>query len=219
MPNLEIASSHRAPKLPDDRHVPSHGCIRLEDSSQARTSSIDREWETLSAVLTPSNVLPTVSARPRMETLPGIGVVDLPVLAVAPEPRRSAGARFLISVLAATLASSAVFVGISAWQSYLPNSDAGELAPVALVAAAPLTRLAEAQSLPSPSPVALAPEVPATASNTETPSTKTAGNGKPQQHAASTALRASAEASAPRPMTTKNLRPRKAALAPTDNPY
>jgi len=154
-----------------------------------------------------------------METLPGIGVVDLPVLAVEAKPRRSAGARFFISVLAATLASSVVFVGISAWQSHLPNSAAVALAPVAPVFAVPLTRSPEAQSVPSLSPVVLAPEIPTMTSNAEPASAKASGSGKSQPHAASIAVRVSAEAAASRSVTTNNFRTRKAARPPTDNPY
>jgi len=220
MPNLEIASSPRAPKLPEDHpHVPFHSCIRLEDSSRARTSSIDAEWETLSVVATERSALPTVSARPRMETLPGIGTVDQPAATVVPKPRRSAGSRLFISVLAATFTSSVAFIGISAWQSQQPHSFAVALAPIAPIAPAPPPRSAEAPSLSSPAPVALAARAPTLASNTELAPAKPASRGNAQPRSISSATRPSAEAPAPRPVTSNRFRAHKIVLAATDNPY
>ena len=217
MPNLEIASPPRAPKLPDNQpRVPFHTCIRLEDSSRARTSSIDAEWEALSAVPTECEVLPTVSARPRMETLPGIGTVDLPAPSVVPKPRRSAGSRLFISMLAATLTSSVAFVGMSAWQSHEPHSFAIAPAPVARV---PQPHLAEAPSWSSPAPVALALQAPAIAGDAEPAPAKLTRQDQPQPRAVTTAARLGSEGPAPRTMPTRSYRVRKVALAPTDNPY
>jgi|GEM_PF-1592549 len=229
MPNREVTSSPRAPQLPDHHpRVPFHTCIRLEDSSRARTSSIDAEWDALSVVSTEEcYALPTVSARPRMETLPGIGTVDLPAPSVVTKPRRSAGARLFFSVLAATLASSAAFIGISAWQSHGLHSVALSLAPVALAAPATQPRSAgvpSPSSPPSPSPVTLAPQPGASVSaaivsNAEPAPAKPTRYGTTQPRSASTPTRPSAEAPAARPVTTHSFRTRKVALAPTDNPY
>ncbi|HEX2669481.1 MAG TPA: hypothetical protein VHM25_01350 [Polyangiaceae bacterium] len=222
MPNLEIASPSRAPKSPDNHpRVPFHTCIRLEDVHRARTSSIDAEWETLSAVPTDEgNTLPIVSARPRMETLPGIGTVDEPTPNVVTKPRRSAGARLFVSMLAATFASSIAFVGASAWQSHEPNAVAIALAPAARVAPlapAPLPRPVQIPSS-SPSPVAVEPRAVAVVSDAEPASAKPAHSLTPQPGSASTVTPPTAVASAARTATPHRFRSRKVALTPTDNP-
>lgn len=222
MPNPQTASSPRAPKLPDTlRQIPLHTCIRLEESGRARTSSIDAEWETLSALPAQVQPLPRVTARPRIETLPGIGSVDLPPLEVAlPNPQRSAGSRLLVSVFAATLASSLAFIGVSTWQtqqahsSQQPNSIS-----VALAAPASLPRSVPAQSLSLPPPAAPAPPAPATASIAEPSPTKPANPGERQPRSGSSAIRPSSKVAAPRLLATSGPRAHKVALASTDNPY
>jgi hypothetical protein len=217
MPNLEVASSPRAPQLPDDpHHIPFHTCIRLEDSNQARTSSIDAEWERLFVVPTERNALPTVSARPRMETLPGLGTVDQPAPTLVPKPRRSAGSRLFVSMVAATLASAVAFVGIRAWENRQPSSIAIALASVAPAA---LPRSAETPSWSSPAPVALAARAPALASNIELAPAKPAPLGTPEPRPISNATHPSAAAPAHRPLTSNSFRARKVVLVATDNPY
>ena len=130
-----------------DGPLPFRTCIRLEGASQtARTSSIDAEWDSLWVEATRQSTLETVSARPRFETLPGLGTerqpeppapelectttfaADRPASS-APEPtappptiatkaRRSGRTPSLISILAAALSISLGFVGVFVWRNH-----------------------------------------------------------------------------------------------------
>jgi hypothetical protein len=127
-----------------DCPLPIRACIQLEDLSQtARTSSIDAAWETLSVAPTQENTFQTVSARPRFETLPGLGVESRPALqaeetewtttldgerlarsatvrsapraARASEPRRSGRSSVLSSILAAALSLGLAIFAVLVW--------------------------------------------------------------------------------------------------------
>jgi hypothetical protein len=170
--------------------LPFRTCIHLEDSSQAgRTSSIDAEWDALSVASTQPCALQALSARPRLDTLPGIGPAGRlasqahelermttlgagrPASATslrstqseAPKPRRSLRSRLLVSTLAATLSSGLALVAVVVW-----DSDTGLSASRAL-ALGVQSNLAAAISAPYPSPMsdpsqtpisALAPPLP-----------------------------------------------------------
>lgn len=162
-------------------HIPFRTCIRLEDVSQARTSSIDAEWESLSLAKAQERTLPTASARPRFETLPGIGPETRP--RAEPKPRGSRGRP--LQLLAATLSLSLALVA----------ALAGPIDPGIFSARSPVLSVqskfvASATSEPSVSPISApalplavarvsAAEPPLTASQSEPPRAKPMRRRKP----------------------------------------
>ncbi|HYQ44969.1 MAG TPA: hypothetical protein VER11_23445 [Polyangiaceae bacterium] len=215
MPNRETTS--------DQAHVPFHSCIRLEDVGQARTSSIDAEWDTLSFAVIPERTLPTVSARPRFETLPGLGPESEPAIA----PRRSHRPVLLVSMLAAALA-----IGFSFVAAVVERNSPILFAPPTL--APPVVTKSEQSNLPAltseppprtsdtapPLPSArVAPaQAPALASKVEPPLAKVARNSRAMPRAILSTARVASEIPEPRFSSVNNHRAGQA-LASTDNPY
>ena len=173
MPNPETTSTAG--------HVPFRTCIRLEDVSEARTSAIDAEWESLSAVEAPECALPTALARARFETLPGLGPESEPAAA---KPRLSQRSSSLGSTLAATLAISLALAAVLVLR-VCPGIFARLAAsarPSLLVATskpAPSLRSVPSEPLLSHSAVSAEARIPE--SKVEPPPTKPARNNKPRR--------------------------------------
>ena len=213
MPNPEPTSN--------DHPVPFRTCIRLEDVRHTRTSSIDAEWEALAIAPTQESTLPSVSARPRFETLPRLGPVSQP--AAAPTPPRSRRSPLLVAVLAAALSMSLALLVAFIWRNELEV-----FAPPTLALGAQSNPIA-ATSEPSVSPLAapaqplaaLVPTAvfPTAASETEPPPAKPAHKSKPAPRSMPPAARWAIEIPAPRLASANSFRAHPGALAGTDNPY
>jgi len=203
MPN-SLSKSPTRSEVP----LPFRHCIRLEGFSQTgRTSSIDAEWEALSVASTHERTLPTASARPRFETLPGLGPASEPTASAPPvtlAPRVSARSPRLGSALAATLSLSLVVVAVLVWRS--DTGIAAAPAPAASVQSNLVVAMSDPSQLPMShasqppdtsqpraSSLARGPEASAATSKHDPPKFKPRRHGKPQ--------------------------PRKSVLLATDNPY
>ncbi|HYQ01145.1 MAG TPA: hypothetical protein VER96_20885 [Polyangiaceae bacterium] len=212
MPNPETT--------PDDARVPSHSCISLDDINQPRTSSIDAGWDTLSVVPAEEDLLPTVSARPRFETLPGLGPDS--DLAVAPKPRRARRAPLGEFVLRAMLVLTLAAAVVVTWRNTSVFFEQAALVPIlqsnlVAVASQPVASPVAFVAPPLATAVALVAEPPVPASNVELPPAKPASQGKPLPRAVP-AVRVATAAPAQKFSTASNYRSRQT-LSTTDNPY
>jgi len=213
MPNPETTS--------DDARVPSHSCISLDDESRPRTSSIDAGWDTLSVVPVEEDLLPTVSARPRFETLPGLGPDSEP--AVAPKPRRARRAPFGELVLRAMLVIALAAAVVVTWRNTSVFFEQAALVPIlqsnlVAVASQPVASPIAFAAPPLATTVALVAEPQESAPNVELPPAKPASQGKPLPRGVVPALRVATAVPAQKFSTASNYRSRHT-LASTDNPY
>jgi len=183
---------------PNEDHVPSRPCIRVEGVRHAHMSSIDDGWETLSVAATQERTLPTVTARPRLETLPGIGPSSQPALAAKPRrPRRSP---IFVSLLAAMVAIGVALAALIAWRNaprmFAPPSLAlavqSDLGPVP--SRPPSASTIAERARPLPAALALVAAAPTPSPKAEPPVAKV-------------------------PRKSSTYRARQAKRAATDNPY
>ena len=198
-------------------HFPARPCIHLEDVTKARTSAIDAEWESLSAAETKEVELPTALARPRFETLPGLGPETQPATVQPRLSRRSSSRR---STLAATLALSLALGAV-----LVLRVCPGVFAPLAAIDRANLVAAATKPALPLsvpgeplPAQIVAAAEARAAASPPELPSAKPTRNNQPMRPLPA-APGLTAESRAPRWVPARGRHARQVELASSDNPY
>jgi hypothetical protein len=188
--------------------VPFRACICLEDPNQTHISSIDAQWETLS-VAPPQESVQPASARPRFETLPGMGpgtqstfARHVPPPLGASKPLHSGQSSLLRSALAVALSIGLAVVAVRVWLNNGDNSEPRSLAQT--LAPTVQSHLVTAVSDPSSPPISdraqplaplpdLAAEAPPRATKAEPAPMKSSRKWRP--------------------------RPRKSELASSDNPY
>ena len=206
MPTTETTS--------EQAHVPFHSCISLEDVNRARTSAIDAEWDALSPAPLREGALPTVAARPRFQTLPGLGPEsELTAAAKARRSRRWAFITPLVAALAVFLTLIVVFARRGVPELLLRPAPAPSVQPnLAARLAAPPPPLPSSELARPLTPTRIAEaHVPPPAAKLEALPTKPVRKLKPQP-------RAVTEAPTARLLTASNSRSARL-VASTDNPY